>query len=431
MQELKLNQGQELAASGFFDFLFSDKKEFIIAGWAGTGKTFLMGQLIDKIIPQYQETCKLMGIPCIYKDVIMTATTNKAAEELGVATQRPTQTIHSFLNLKVTEDYSTGQSKLTKTKGWTIHEYCIIFIDECSMIDYPLRELILEGTNKCKIVYVGDHRQLAPIKEPISPIYRDKLPFFELSQPMRNADQPVLMDICNQFRATVDTNVFKPIQVVPGIIDHLSMEQMEKEIENHFLDQSLKYRILAYTNNRVIAYNDHIRELRQLHDEFTLGELLVNNSAIRFPNGMLSVEEEVEIIDQDPMIQKEMIEPDVFLEVRFSTLKARNGQVFSDAPIPVDRNHFTALVNYYRRRKDWYNYYHLKNTYPELRQRDSSTVHKAQGSTYDTVFIDMQDLSTCRQENLAARLLYVAFSRAKTRVIMYGDLAEKYGGIIR
>ena len=74
--------------------------------------------------------------------------------------------------------------------------------------------------------------------------------------------------------------------------------------------------------------------------------------------------------------------------------------------------------------------YKLKQQYPDLRPRDAATVHKAQGSTYETVFLDLDDLSTCRDSQMAARLLYVAFTRAKKRVVLYGHLASKYGGVV-
>ena len=48
----------------------------------------------------------------------------------------------------------------------------------------------------------------------------------------------------------------------------------------------------------------------------------------------------------------------------------------------------------------------------------------------DTVYIDATDLSTCTQKEVAARLLYVAVTRAKKHVVFYGDLAQKFGGFI-
>lgn len=427
----ELNPGQRKAAEGFFNFLFGSEKELNISGPGGVGKTFLMGKLIDEILPRYFDTCKLMGIPPEYDSVVMTATTNQAAEVLGLSTGRPTETVHSFMNLTVKDDFKTGRSFITKTRNWVVHERKIIFVDEGSMIDTDLRNKILEGTKNCKIVYVGDHCQLAPVMEPLSPIYHNGLPFFELLEPMRNNKQPALMAICKQLRNTVETGVFDPIQVVPGVIDWLDDQQIQTELANTFLQQTLDARILAYTNNKVVGFNDYIRDLRQLPDEYGVGEMLISNSAVQISmNSRLSIQEEVEIVEQAPLtIMEKIAAGGVELEVRETKLRTRLGSVVS-VKLPVDREHFAQLVKYFSQAKNWERYFHLKNTYPDLRQRDAATVHKAQGSTVDTVYIDVGNLSTCHQPNTAARLLYVAATRARSRIVMYGQLADKYGGII-
>lgn len=119
----------------------------------------------------------------------------------------------------------------------------------------------------------------------------------------------------------------------------------------------------------------------------------------------------------------------VDLEVRRADLRNKFGSVYTDVPLPEDKNHFNALIKFYQKDKNWNRYFHLKNTYPDLRPRDAATVHKAQGSTYDTVFVDLSNLSTCHNPVMVARLLYVAFTRARTRVVLYGELAAKYGGL--
>lgn len=409
----------------------------IISGPGGVGKTYLMGYLIDLVMPEYFKTCKIMGIAPEYDSVVMTATTNKAAEVLGLSTKRPTETVHSFLNLKVQDDYSTGRSLLTKTNNWRVHEKKIIFVDEAYMIDTPLLTLLREGTHKCKIVFVGDHCQLAPVMEPISPIHKAGLSFFELTENVRNAGQPALMAVCQQLRQTVETGVFQPIQTVPGVIDHVDDATMEQLLVSTFQQQTREARVLAYTNKRVVAYNDFIRDMRGLPSEYGMGEFLVNNQAIRLSSQMLSVEEEVEIVsrqdktelaeiqDYDPISKKP-----VELEVRISTLRSRLGVTYHNVPMPVDRDHYAALLKWFKQTKNWNRYFHLKNKFPDLRPRDAATVHKAQGSTHDVVFLDVGDISNCHQPQTAARLLYVALTRARNRVILFGDLAQKYGGIV-
>ena len=428
-----LNEGQAAAADKFFSFLLGPDPEFIISGPGGVGKTHLMSYLIDQVMPRYYAACRLLDVPVEFDEVDMTATTNKAAEVLAVATQRPTSTIHSYLGLKVKDDFKTGQSTLTETANWRVRDRTILFIDEASMIDGQLLHYIRAGMHKCKVIYVGDHCQLAPVMEAISPVYRDEKPFVQLLQPMRSS-VPELLAVQAQLRETVETGIFNPIKITPGVIDLLDDTQMQAEIANHFMVQTLDTRILAYTNGRVMQYNDHIRDLRQLPTEYTVGEFLVNNSAIQMKQRMLTVEEEFTIVSQDKTIIDIPIEDGVAMKVRGYTLESRIGETFENVMIPCDRPHFEALLRYYKSRgkatKSWHQYYALKNKYPDLRQRDAATVHKSQGSTYESVFIDLTNISTCHQPNAVARMLYVAFTRPRTRIFLYGELAPKYGGLI-
>lgn len=436
-----LNQGQQEAADGFFEFLFDDEaKEYNISGPGGVGKTFLMGQLIDHVIARYEETCRLMGIEPRYTEVHMTATTNKAAEVLSQQTNRPTSTIHSFLGLKMRDDYSTGRQILTKGKGWQVHENKIIFIDECSMIDSSLYYLIHDGTMNCKIVYVGDQCQLAPVLETISPVYRNKMPLAELTENVRvqqagNGEKPALLSLNEQLRETVQTGVFKPIVTVPGVIDLLDVDEMEARIDEVFSNQVSHTRILAWSNDRVLQYNDHIRQLRQLPPELTPGERVVNNKAIPLQGQMLSVEQEFLIKDIANTRYTLVIEDpqggdDFSISYRTCTLETTNGGVIDEVPLIDDRDHLRDVTKYLARLKKWGPYYDLQRTFPDLRMRDACTVHKSQGSTYDFVFIDLGDISRCNNPDQVARMLYVAASRARIRVYLFGELAEKYGGVI-
>ena len=427
-----LNAGQRAAADAFFEFLLDeDQKYFIISGPAGVGKTYLMGYIIDHTMEHYQKTCALIDQEVIYTEVQMTATTNKAAEVLGQSVNRPTSTIHSYLNLRVVEDFKTGKTSLSRTRDWSVLQNKIIFIDECSMIDSDLRDAINDGTLKCKIVFVGDHNQLAPVFEKFSPIYRQRYPFFELTEQMRNRNNIALMDVCQQLRETVETGVFKPIRIAPGSIDWLNSDEMQaKLIETFVPGPNLDSRILAYTNKQVNEYNLYIREQRGLPDYYTEGEVLVNNSAVRIRDKhQISVEQQVTIknVKDDRIIT---ITPTVQLDCQVLDIETSFGEIIYDVNYPKDRRYLDDAMKYLARLKDWEHYYFIKNNFPDIRPRDAATVHKSQGSTYESVFIDVGNISKVNQNDVAARMLYVAFSRARNHVYLYGDLATRYGGLI-
>ena len=443
VKKLPLNEGQKLASDGFFEFLMGPDKEVRISGPGGVGKTFLMGHLIDEILPMYFDACKLVGIEPLFHSVAMTATTNKAAEVLGKQTGRPAETVHTFFNLKVTENYTDGSTTITRTKNWYKHTGKIIFIDESSMIDSDLYSEIQAGTDGCKIVYVGDKDQLAPVKEQLSPVYRHKMNMFELLEPMRTSI-PELQALNQQMREVVQSgrldwndkneqvhvHDFTPIQIIPGIIDWLSGEEFQNEIDTHLADPNHENVILAYTNNRVVDYNGYIRDLRGLPYEFQPGETLVSNNAPRFGKFGFSVEDEVKIISVDDYTDKVELARGAELEVRYGLVENAYGDQFR-IPLPVNREHYAELIKYFSKVKEWKSYFDLKGKFPDLRQRDARTVYKAQGSSHPVVYIDAENLSTCRNVSQVARQLYVAVSRARLRVVFYGDLAAKFGGLVR
>lgn len=430
--KLPLNAGQTAAAESFFKFLFDkNQKEMNISGPGGVGKTFTMAHMIDEIMPRYFDTCSLMAVRPEFDEVVMTATTNKAAEVLAMATGRPTSTYHSFQGLRVKNNLNTGEQDLVPSRNFAVKSNKVIFIDEASMVDRKLRKYILEGTHNCKIVYVGDHAQLLPVKESSSPVYDSGIPTHYLTEQMRTSS-PELQALHQQLRNTVEGKTgFLPIKTIPGVIDWVESDEMEKLLTQHFTTKT-DSRITAFTNQQVVDYNTYIRELNGHMGEFTIGEELVSNSAVSIGrDDRLSIEQEVKIIDADSSTRKIIVTPDIELEVRDCALDTGYGGIIESAPVPVNYEYFTQLVKYFAKVKNWEKHYYLKENFPELRAMHACTVHKSQGSSYDTIFIDAGDLSNCRVPDTVARLLYVAVSRARHRVVFYGDLDAKYGGLVR
>lgn len=430
---MNLTNDQQNAVDKFKQFLYSDDKELIISGAGGVGKTYVIKYLIDKIIPDYEKTCSLLNIKPIIDNVELTATTNKAAEVLSQETQLPISTIHSILGLTVKNNFRDGSSKLIKNNKWTIHENTLFFIDEASMIDYSLLKNIQESTKDCKIVYVGDVYQLAPIKEAISPVFNKGIQEVHLYEPIRNKNQIALLDICTQLRETVHTGLFKPIKITPGVVDLFDSEDAENVFKQHFINDKHKNRMLTYTNKQTINYNDYIKQIRKYTEPYTVGECGFCGSVIK-PNHKTNgfyCEEELKILfiskPTTINLRTKNHEP-IELEVCDLLVENKLGKV-KQATAPLNIIYFKSLLKYFSKDKDWVSYFNLKETLLDFRLSDSSTIHKSQGSTFDTTFLDLTDLSTCRNSATVARLLYVAFTRAQNRVVLFGSLSEKFGGI--
>ena len=172
---MKLTAEQQKVKDNFLTFLFNNEKYMIIDGKGGTGKTFLLSSLVKSLNNEAVDLAKILGKTLPFKVYAITATTNKACDVLKnyyKDTECDIQTIYSLLNLKVKQNYDTGEQKIVpKGTSQYIIENAVIFIDECSMIDSTLLSYIDKGTFNCKIILIGDKCQLPPVRESISPIY--------------------------------------------------------------------------------------------------------------------------------------------------------------------------------------------------------------------------------------------------------------------
>lgn len=420
------NADQEAAAEQFFRFLMSDDKEFRLSGGGGTGKTSLMQHIMKNVVPEYASACKLLGQTPVDYTIVLTATTNQATEVLYERTKYPAQTIHSFMNLKVKEDFKTGETRCERTDNWVVHTRTLLFIDEASMIDAALYKFIQQGTDKtCKIVYLGDMYQLAPVKEKLSMVYREKTNTAELLTPVRNASQPALVNLCNQMRRNVDELTFPDIQPVPGVIEYLDDSQAQQFLDRTFPDPNVDCRVLAYSNARVVEYNQYIRALRGLPSGYCAGEELVVASAYAEGNQVLRVQQQVTVTaNLCGQYVERFFDGEIEMDVYRIRIKTRGG-LSLDVRQPVFPEHLKEVKNYLARTKAWRKLYTLKNKFPDLRPRDASTVYKAQGSTFESVFLDLTNIGKCTDNTQIARMLYVGVTRPTTRLYLYGSLPAR------
>lgn len=420
-----LNQEQREAFQDVLAFINDPKRKYHrVSGGAGTGKSFFISKVATDILKHKGPDVELW-------DVGITATTNKAAAVLANAMPHKRgeiQTIYSFMNLRVHDNYTTGAQKVIPTKNWVVHDQTLIIVDESSMVNQSLMEYIDKGTTSgCKILFVGDKNQLAPVKESLSPVYAQSMSESMLLKPVRNSEQPALMELCEQAVDTVLTGKFHRIKEVPGVIDFVSGEQLQGLLEREYRIEDPNKRVLCYTNKRVVQYNEFIRTIRGFNNPYNVGEIMTNNASAElvdktrlYTDQMVRIEKVKEpYIDTNiiagveiEMVDLELIDPDVGT---FYWVTA-----FWD---PNDRQ---EVLKYYSSNKKWDRYFKVKNNYPDLRSVASSTTHKAQGSTYDSVIVDLADIGKSTNRAQTARMQYVALSRPKTRIFIRGKLPERY-----
>lgn len=423
---LTLNADQEAAAAAFTAFMVSPERELVISGAAGVGKTTLLKHLMRMKDPSLM--CSLLGKKPI-TTWALTATTNKAAEVLQQATGIEAKTIHSFLGLRVMNDVENGRSKITRKGNSEIIEDTLIVVDECSMVDSELRRYIDQSTINCKILFVGDHCQMAPVMEPMSPVFAQNDPVY-LNTVVRSQHTPAITALCEQLRESVETGVFLPLEGNGESIQYLSPDEAEIEIQKTFLHE-LKpdARILCYTNAKVLRMNDYLREQRGLSSTWSVDEWAVSNTMTygigsQASRPVIRVEQDVQILEVgEPEGYKVRVRGKDY-ELPIYVVRTQAGMF----RLPVDVNEYRGMVKELTRLKEWVPFFNLKENIADLRPRDACTVYKAQGSTYHTVFVDLSDIGTCTNASQAARMLYVACSRATHRVCFIGQLPARYAG---
>ena len=445
-----LTLDQSEACNKFLSFLLNpEEKEFYLFGAAGCGKTFLTRHFISQIFEKdYKNTCKVLGIEAEIQDVLITATTNKAAEvlqqhlsNLPSSISNYVDTVFKALDVTVKENYATGETYLSNYCKTPISNTLLI-VDECSMLPKQMLKIIrTRMTSKSKILFIGDSYQLAPVNETPQWDNTKANVTAVLSTPVRNQGNQALMDFCEQLRTTVKTGVFKDIELKEGSIELLD----EEATKNWLLSVDYKdNRVLTYTNKKAIDYIDWISESKHIalpNNTVIPNFLYVNNSNFIFENiGKKPIrfypEELMKVIDVDPKIQ--FIKPDTpkgrdyGVEAYKATVISVNNPSKPEVTVWVATNIEDLLLLRKKavRNKDWTEYFALEDLCMDLRLPYASTIHKAQGNTYKEVLIDLNSFRSCKDPDVAARLLYVAASRAKDKILLHGKLPKKYGEIV-
>lgn len=420
-----LNDDQRAAFADVLQFINDPlRKVHRISGGAGTGKSFFISKVADDIL-------KHKGPDCNLNTVAVTATTNKAAAVLKNTMQHRRSdigTIYSFMNLRVHSNFQTGEQKVIPTRNWIVHTRTLIIVDEASMVPRGLYDYIDKGTDStCKLLFVGDKNQLDPVREGQSPVYA--LPHTEslLRVPVRNSGQQALMDLCEQAKQTVLTGVFTPIKEVPGVIDFIDGIQMQGLLEREYHTEDPAKRVLCYTNQKVIGYNSYIRELRGYVDNYEVGEVLTNNSSAELVDKTrLYTDQIVEVVNRGEPYKNQDWVPGHELDM--IDLDVRDPETFAIYSVTVclDPDDRQEVLKYWKSLKKWDRFYKFRDNIPDLRSVASSTTHKAQGSTYDEVIVDLADIGKSTQKEQTARLQYVSLSRPKNRLYIRGKLPDRY-----
>lgn len=324
--QYKLTNSQVEALKNLEDFLNnSDKDAFILRGYAGTGKTFLM-----KGVTSYLNN--------IDREFLLAAPTGKAAKVLTKNTDRLATTIHKLIYGNPTlEPYVDDEvnSEFKQTATFRLHaglvpnihnSNAVYIVDEASMISdrYSEGEFILSGSgyllkdlikfinfdinehNK-KLILIGDPAQLPPVKQTSSPAldakyleqnYGLRTLSIELTEVVRQKKDSGILSNATDLRKAIAKKKFNNLSMQANKVDveeitgeHL-LSLYIKCVKEHGISKAA---IIAATNNKTNNNNRLIHNyLYPDHPNIQPGDILmVYKNHQLYANGTLVVINEI------------------------------------------------------------------------------------------------------------------------------------------
>ena len=335
---------------------------FRLFGWAGTGKSTLARHLAQGV-----------------KSVKYAAFTGKAALVMRKHGCRGASTIHSLIYSLVSE--KEGEPKFALDPESEAATADLIVIDEVSMVDENLgRDLLSFGT---KVLVLGDPFQLPPVQG--AGFFTAAEPDMMLTEIHRQArDNPIIrmsMDIR-------EGGYLERGRYGESLVIDKSDVDREAVIE---ADQ-----VLVGRNKTRVDYNDRLRELRGLpRHEPVAGDRLVclrNNPVKKLLNGQIW--QAAEVKKRSGARYSMLLDPD-----------DPTGKAKAQAKVVTHAAFFSGEED--------------ALSWPERRQFDEFTfgycltVHKAQGSQWDNVYL-FDESFVFREDR--QRWLYTGVTRASEKI---------------
>lgn len=385
---------------------------FVLSGYSGTGKSTLVKTVLEQL-PGFMQTAHLIDPSLKEYEIKLTATTNKAAEAFSHLTGMEVTTIHSFLGLRVQNDYQANTTRLIPSTR-EHKEHFLLFIDEASYVDKHLLKYVFSLTKHCKIVFIGDPAQLTPVKETETPVFSANFTGAHLSQVVRQAEGNPIIDLATKFRNTVNTGDFFQFKPDGVHINYLDREAFNQAILQEFTRPDWRHqdsKILGWTNKCTIGYNHWVSDQVKGSPHFQVDDYAVCNKHVSVGRQTLKTDQLVRITG--------IREEESIYGVPGNYFVLDNYFIVFGPKSVEDRN---ALVKKARAEGDFHIVEEVESRWIDLRAAYACTINKAQGSTYDRVFVDLDDIKRCNSGNQIARMLYVGVSRARQQVFLTGDL---------
>ena len=388
MSDIKLTPTQLDAMLAIVDFLdnFDVKKKpfFILAGYAGCGKTTIISELVYNL-KMYQTLSE-----CDTKKVAVATLTWKAANVLRQRGLDKASSIHSLI-YNAEKDPKTNEITFhRKSKIEIQKEFYLIIIDEASMTDTSIRADL--ATYEIPILYIGDSFQLPSISKDEANFLAN--PDVQLTEILRQAlDNPII-----QLSMAIRQGQTK----FPNCnVDNKVFIFAKKNVNDRWLLNADQV-IVGYNKTR-IAINNKIRTLKG-HDPATYpakDEKLISLSNCR-EKGIFNGQAFTSVDDYS--MQK--LKPN---EIKILKIQSEDSESKPHLIRTIFTDHKTADYTIPYKTKG-------EKELVQLALGYTITTHKSQGSQWPKVVVYNEMFGQTEEEK--ARWLYTSVTRSIEKLIL-------------
>ena len=420
-----LTKDQKIALESMKQFIFSQQKYFRLNGYAGTGKSYLTVQFMKWL--RNQKQVFVAGSP-----------TNKAVKNLRKLAEESQVSIEAFtvaqlLGQQPELNEQTGKEEFVSKGGKSIDGYSVVLIDEFSMISKKnFEEIHLEiARSKTKVIFVGDAAQLPPVGESEPIIATSNLinSGATLNKIVRYDGE--IAHIAEEIRSQEKFNrrLYPFFTTKDETVTCLPRAEWLSLAISYFQSEAYRenpdyVRFIVWRNKTAAALNDFVREKLWGIEAppYVKGDRLIAKKPVFRPNPgakgknkwriLMNNSEECEVVGQAEIKQDKstsweywevpvLTDGGLKLPLRILTLECENER----------EKRLLGL----KELKRWRPYYDLLKSFDNVPYAYAITTHKAQGSSIDYIFPDIDDMRRCPD---LQKILYTALTRATKRAFI-------------
>jgi exodeoxyribonuclease V len=452
----ELTTDQEAVLHGLNEFTFNTHPYpmFILKGYAGTGKTSLLGAYV-KVLQASKIKSRLL------------APTGRAAKVLGNRAGNEAFTIHKQIYRR--QDGTDSYSPISLMPN--LHTNTVFIVDEASMIaEYTVQqdgnigrdllsdlvEYVYSGKN-CKMILLGDEGQLPPVGSSESPALQTsfmtkhfpklEVSSYVLSEVLRQQLNSGILFNATNLRATVFPEVYDFDFSYKDFV-HLSGEELQEELESCYSKYGSEETIvITRSNKRANLYNQNIRGRILWFEE----KLCQNDCLMVVKNNYYWLQDESKagFIANGEMLRVKRIrrfeheygfdfarvivsledypdEPELEVLLLMETIDSEGPSLSRDRMkelfFAIEKDHMdekNKRKRYEKILKDpYFNALQVKYAY-------AVTCHKSQGGQWSAVFIDPGFLPEGSSGEDFYRWIYTAITRATEKVYLINITSTK------